>query len=63
MDGKISFENSQIGIMSVGFIAAFISGLFACSWMITLVKKSKLSYFAIYCFIIGVIAIAFAIFK
>jgi len=63
MDGKISFENSQIGIMSVGFIAAFISGLFACSWMITLVKKSKLSYFAIYCFIIGIIAIAFAIFK
>jgi len=63
LDGKISFENSQIGIMSVGFIAAFISGLFACTWMITIVKKSKLSYFAAYCFIIGVIAITFALFK
>mgnify|MGYP001018255239 CR=1 FL=1 len=63
LDGKISFENSQIGIMSVGFVAAFVSGLFACTWMITLVKKSKLSYFAAYCFIIGIIAIAFAFFK
>jgi len=63
LDGKISFENSQIGIMSVGFVAAFVSGLFACTWMITLVKKSKLSYFAAYCFIIGVIAITFAFFK
>ena len=62
-DGKISFENSQIGVMTVGFIAAFISGLLACTWMITLVKKSKLTYFAIYCFIIGIIAIAFAIFN
>ena len=63
LDGKISFESSQIGIMSAGFIAAFISGLFACSWMITLVKKSKLSYFAIYCLIIGIIAITYTIFK
>ena len=63
LDGKISFESSQIGIMSAGFIAAFISGLFACSWMITLVKKSKLSYFAIYCLIVGIIAIIYTIFK
>jgi len=63
LDGKISFESSQIGIMSAGFIAAFISGLFACSWMITIVKKSKLSYFALYCLIIGIIAITYTIFK
>jgi undecaprenyl-diphosphatase len=63
LDGKISFESSQIGIMSAGFVAAFISGLFACSWMITIVKKSKLSYFAIYCLIIGIIAITYSIFK
>ncbi len=59
--GEINFESSQIGIMGVGFIAAFISGLFACNWMITLVKKSKLSYFAIYCTIIGLIAIIYAL--
>ncbi|MBN2595687.1 undecaprenyl-diphosphate phosphatase [Labilibaculum sp.] len=41
----------------VGFIGAFLSGLLACSWMIKLVKKGKLIYFAIYCLIIGLIAI------
>lgn len=61
LDGKISFENAQIGTLSVGFLAAFISGLFACSWMITLVRKSKLSYFAIYCTVIGIIAIVVAL--
>ena len=43
--------------VSVGFLAAFITGLFACTWMIKLVKKSKLTYFAIYCAVVGVIAI------
>lgn len=41
----------------VGFIAAFVSGCVACKWMIALVKKCKLIYFAIYCAIIGVIAL------
>ncbi len=44
-------------ILVVGFIGAFISGLLACSWMIKIVKKGKLIYFAIYCLIIGLIAI------
>lgn len=44
----------------VGFIAAFISGCFACKWMIALVKKCKLIYFAIYCAIVGCIALYFA---
>jgi undecaprenyl-diphosphatase len=48
-----------IGIvpLSVGFVAAFLSGLLACSWMINIVKRGKLIYFALYCFIIGLIAI------
>lgn len=46
------------GQMAVGFIAAFISGLLACTLMINLVKKSKLRYFSIYCLIVGIIAIA-----
>ena len=37
----------------VGFLAAFITGCFACKWMINLVKKGKLIYFAIYCAIVG----------
>jgi len=41
----------------VGFIAAFVAGLLACKWMINLVKKGKLITFAIYCTIIGFLAI------
>ncbi len=41
----------------IGFLAAFLSGLLACSWMIKIVKRGKLIYFAIYCLVIGVIAI------
>jgi len=41
----------------LGFLAAFISGLFACTWMIKIVKKGKLIYFAYYCFLIGLISI------
>ncbi len=40
-----------------GFIAAFASGLLACQWMIAIVKRGKLIYFAIYCFIVGAIAV------
>lgn len=61
--GQINFESSQIGVMGAGFVAAFIAGLFACNWMIALVKKSKLSYFAIYCAIIGLIAIGYTLFN
>ncbi|MCB0471972.1 MAG: undecaprenyl-diphosphate phosphatase [Flavobacteriaceae bacterium] len=63
LGGEISYQNAEIGQMSVGFIAAFISGLIACNWMIALVRKSKLTYFAVYCFIVGTIAIAIAFFK
>ena len=50
---------NRIGILPllIGFVAAFVSGLITCSWMIKIVKKGKLIYFAIYCLIIGLIAI------
>jgi len=41
----------------VGFMASFISGFAACKWMIRIVRKGKLTYFAVYCLIIGLIAI------
>lgn len=44
-------------VLLAGFLAAFVSGLFACNWMIALVKRGKLIYFAIYCAIVGAIAI------
>ena len=59
--GELTYDSSNITAMSVGFIAAFFAGLFACTWMIALVKKSKLSYFAIYCVIVGIIAIIWSL--
>lgn len=43
--------------MIVGFVAAFVVGCAACAWMINLVKKGKLWWFAIYCVVMGVICI------
>ncbi len=43
----------------VGFIAAFVSGLIACRWMLSIVRKGKLLYFGIYCLVVGTIAIIF----
>ena len=59
LSGDLGESTTKVSVLAVGFIAAFISGIVACTWMITLVKKSKLSYFAIYCFIVGMIAIIF----
>lgn len=44
-----------------GFVAAFVAGLFACSWMIKIVKRAKLDYFAYYCLAIGIIAVIYGI--
>jgi len=46
-----------------GFLAAFVSGLVACQWMLNIIKKGKLSWFALYCLIIGSIAIAAGILR
>lgn len=47
----------------VGFVAAFISGCAACKWMIGIVKKGKLIYFAYYCAIVGVASIVYSLLK
>jgi len=59
LSGDLSYDSGNFTTLSVGFVAAFISGLFACTWMIKLVKSSKLSYFAIYCIVVGLIAITY----
>ena len=55
--GELSYESAQITSLGIGFIAAFVSGLLACTWMIRLVKNSQLKYFAYYCAVVGIIAI------
>lgn len=41
----------------IGFLAAFVAGCAACKWMVNIVRKGKLVYFAIYCAIIGAITL------
>lgn len=46
----------------VGFVVAFLTGLIACKWMIALVKRAKLTYFAVYCAIAGIFSISYSFF-
>lgn len=57
MKGGFSPAESGISMLSltVGFLAAFISGYAACSWMLNLVKKGKLIWFAVYCLVVGLL--------
>jgi undecaprenyl-diphosphatase len=57
MSGDLNMESSASLPLLVGFIAAFVTGLIACTWMISLVKKAKLHYFSYYCFAVGIVAI------
>ena len=57
LSGDLITESTTILPLIFGFIAAFITGLVACKWMIRLVKKSQLKYFAYYCFAVGIISI------
>lgn len=56
------FGSSSVGVLPLvlGFVSAFLSGLFACKVMIALVKKAKLSWFALYCLVAAVCIFIFA---
>jgi undecaprenyl-diphosphatase len=58
MKGEMTNE-AGVGTSAIliGFFAAFFSGMFACKWMIGIVNRGRLKYFAIYCLIIGLLAI------
>jgi len=58
-DGATTAFNFEFAPLFVGFLAAFISGLFACKWMIGFVKKAKLKYFSVYCTIVGLFVIVY----
>lgn len=55
--GDFSTEGTSFAVILIGFITAFVSGYFACKWMINLVKKGNLIWFAFYCILIGVFSI------
>lgn len=56
-----SGDNINVAALSIGFIAAFITGIIACKWMITIVKKAQLKYFSYYCVAVGLIAIVWSL--
>ena len=58
---EIIFNQEIISSYVFGFLSAFISGIFACKWMIVIVKKSKMKYFSLYCLAIGLICIFFSL--
>lgn len=61
---EVGFSEAMGGIspiaLIVGFLAAFITGAIACKWMINVVKKGKLIWFAVYCLIVGLFAIIYS---
>jgi undecaprenyl-diphosphatase len=61
MKGEAVTGDISTTALVVGFIAAFISGCIACKWMINMVKKGKLIYFAIYCAVVGALTLYFSL--
>ena len=61
MDGNLSQENTALLPLTIGFLSAFITGIFACRWMVALVKKSQFKYFSFYCILVGVLAIVLSL--
>lgn len=61
---EVGFSTAMSGVspfaLLVGVVAAFITGCLACKWMINIVKRGKLVWFAVYCAIVGILAICFA---
>ena len=59
--GSASF-GAGVGPMALclGFLAAFVSGLFACKVMVALVRRAKLLWFALYCLLVAVLLFVFA---
>ncbi len=57
LDGVYVQSDISTASMISGGLAAFIVGVFACKWMVVLVKNSKLRYFAYYCFAVSIICL------
>ena len=59
--GDFAASSVGVGSLLVGFVAAFLSGLFACKVMIALVRKANLKWFAVYCALVGIAVLIFLV--
>lgn len=57
MDGGLMHNSIGTMPLVLGFLTAFITGIVACTWMLEIVKRSKLKYFSMYCIAMGIFAI------
>jgi undecaprenyl-diphosphatase len=55
--GNMPTEGASLFVILIGFFIAFISGYLACKWMINLVRKGNLLWFAVYCILVAVFSI------
>ena len=58
MDGGLAVTGISAGALVAGFVSAFVVGCLACKYMINIVKRGKLIWFAIYCAVVGIVAIS-----
>lgn len=57
LEGDFSKSGTSLYIIAAGFLTAFITGYLACKWMISLVRRGSLAWFAVYCIIAGIFSI------
>jgi undecaprenyl-diphosphatase len=57
LDGGLVISGVSTAALVAGFVSAFVVGCLACRFMIDIVKRGKLIWFAVYCAVVGVIAI------
>ena len=57
LSGDMFYNNIEFGILMIGFISSFITGILACKLMIKVVANNNLIYFSFYCFILGLLSI------
>jgi undecaprenyl-diphosphatase len=57
LGGDFIADGTSYAVIFAGFIAAFVSGYIACKWMIELVKRGNLVWFAVYCAVVGVFSL------
>lgn len=59
LSGDLSLSEANWAPIAVSLISSFLVGVWACKWMVNLVKNSQLSYFAYYCFFMGILTVLY----